>query len=682
MVTRTVFEGMAPVWHIVFYLLSTISTAFFLYGSLRLIRKYRLTKKSVPKFNIGRMMKIVFTHIWIGRGNGIIGFAHAGVFYGFLILLAGTTILAIQEQITKPLGFEFWHDGFYKGYSLFLDVFGAFMMVGLVIFCLHRASEPAQQDYTRVDGKEVSKKRARYKFDHWVFLWSLLFIGASGFILEALRIAINLPSFEIWSPVGYLSAKALQTIGISGATADSARMFFWWIHTIVALFFVAAIPFTKAVHMLTGPISIATQDLSVSKTLPDEPATGYETFADFTLNHKLSLDSCTKCGKCHDVCPARVSSMPLSPRDLILDLREAQTEGFSSTLAGNKIKEETLWSCMQCNACVDICPVGIEHVPIINLLRRNLVETGKLETGLKSVLNGIMSNGNSFSEPKRKRAKWADDLGFEILDARETAVDVLWFVGDYASFDARNQRNTRALAKLLYEADVKVGILFSSEKTAGNDVRRVGEEGLFQSLAQENLETLSNCNFKTLLTSDPHTFNTLRNEYPKLGGKWTKEQVIHHSVFLLDLLNTDKLVVTNPLNKRATYHDPCALGRFNGIFDQPRELITKTGVEIVEMPRNKLNSFCCGAGGGRIWMKEIAPTGSKRPSESRIDEAISLGNLDYFVVACPKDVVMYEDAIKSTNNSDNIELREISELVLEATGFLPLNNLSAIPVAI
>lgn len=681
-VTRSVFEGMSSIWQILFYLLSTISTAFFLFGSVRLIRRYKLAKKPFPKFKIGRMLKIVFTHTWISRRNGLIGFAHASVFYGFLTLLAGTTILAIQEHITKPLGWDFWHDGFYKGYSLFLDVFGAFMLIGLVIFSLQRAAKPAHQNYARVDGKEVSTKRAKYNFDDWVFLWSLLFLGASGFLLEALRIAINRPSFEIWSPVGYLLSSILRSIGITGSAADSTRMVFWWIHTIVALFFVAAIPFTKAVHMLTGPISVAVRDENIAKILPTEPATGYETLADFSSSHRLSLDSCTKCGLCHEVCPSRISNMPLSPRDLILDLREAQSEGFSSILVGDKIKEETLWSCMQCNACVDVCPVGIEHVPIINLLRRNLIETGKLETGLKTVLSGIMNNGNSFSEPKRKRAKWTDDLDFEILDARETAVDVLWFVGDYASFDPRNQRNTRALAKLLHEAEVKVGILFSAEKTAGNDVRRVGEEGLFQSLAEDNLETLSNCEFDTLLTSDPHTFNTLRNEYPKLGAKWCKEQVIHHSVFLLDLLNEGKLVITNPLNRMATYHDPCALGRYNGIFDQPRQLIAKTGVEIIEMPRNKLNSFCCGAGGGRIWMKEIAPTGSKRPSENRIDEAVSLGNLDYFVVACPKDVVMYEDAIKTSGHSERIELREISELVLEATGFLPIDNLSTVPLTI
>lgn len=667
--TRTVFQGMDPVWHYVFYTLAFVSTAVFMVGLLLLLRRYRFARAGGRRIRAGRMIAVVLSHTWISRRSGVVGWAHAGVFYGFLVLLAGTTILAIQDHIARPLGFDFWRDGFYEGYSLFLDVFGAAMLVGLVVLAVRRLTATGPRlDYARVDGRIVSSARSRYSIDDWVFLWSLMIIGASGFLLEAFRIAIDQPSFEVWSPVGYWTGSAFRSLGMSPDTADGLRLWTWWFHALIALVFVAAIPFTKAMHMLTGPSAVAVREPDVGRRLPSDPETGYASLADFMPAHRLDLDACTKCGKCHEACPARASAMPLSPRDLILDLREAQGSGFTGALVPDVIAAETIWSCMQCNACVDVCPVGIEHVPIINLLRRAQVEAGEMDALLQSTLASVRKTGNSFGEPKRKRANWVKELDFELPDARIESVEVLWYVGDYASLDPRNQRNTRALATILKAAGVNVGILHEAEKTAGNDVRRAGEEGLFRSLAADNMKLVEGCEFATILTSDPHSFNTLRNEYPRLGATWTPEQVTHHSVFLLNLIQQGRLVVTAPLGRRATYHDPCALGRYNGIFDEPRDLIRCLGVDLIEMPRNKSNSFCCGAGGGRIWMKETAPAGSRRPSEDRIDEAVALGSLDYFVVACPKDTTMYEDAIKTSGHAGHIQLREISELVLEATG--------------
>jgi Fe-S oxidoreductase len=403
---------------------------------------------------------------------------------------------------------------------------------------------------------------------------------------------------------------------------------------------------------------------------------GYATIDALAPKHLLDLDACTKCGKCHAACPATASGYPLSPRDLVLDLREV-AEGSMGNRAAlgiaprfpdhaeilGTIKPETLWSCMQCMACVEICPVGIEHVPIINQMRRALVERGEMDGQLQQTLETIYTSGNSFGEAKRKRGRWAKDLDFTVKDVRKEPAEVLWFVGDYASFDPRNQRISQALARVLRHAGVDFGILYDGERTAGNDVRRAGEEGLWSSLAEENLETLAGCRFGRILTSDPHTFNTLKNEYPQLGGDWA---VIHHSQLLLELLESRRLRPHKGLGYRVTYHDPCALGRYNGVYDEPRQVIAALGCELVEMPRNRDNSFCCGAGGGRIWMKELKSDESQRPSENRIDEAVGLEAIDYFVVACPKDVTMYEDAIKTSGHQGEIELRELSELVLES----------------
>jgi Fe-S oxidoreductase len=316
-------------------------------------------------------------------------------------------------------------------------------------------------------------------------------------------------------------------------------------------------------------------------------------------------------------------------------------------------------------------------VPIINQMRRGLVERGDMDSLLQSTLEKIYTSGNSVGEAKRKRARWAKELDFDVKDIRKEPAEILWFVGDYASFDPRNQRNTQALARILHHAGVDFGILFDAEKTAGNDVRRTGEEGLFSSLAEENIEALGKCEFARILTSDPHSYNTLKNEYPELGAPWSAAQVVHHSELLLELLDAGVISPNKRLGYRITYHDPCTLGRYNGVYEPPRDVMRRIGCELVEMPRNRDNSFCCGAGGGRIWMKELKREDAQRPSENRIDEAVALGGVELFTVACPKDVTMYEDAIKTSGHSADIELRELSELVLESLALEPVASVAA-----
>jgi Fe-S oxidoreductase len=699
--TRQTFAGLSD-WQIVlWYGLIFVSTAIFLWGVVRLVLKYRRgrgdSRVEHPLRRARQATWVVLSHAWIKRRDGVAGLAHFLVFYGFVVLFIGTGILAFQDDFAEPvLGWDFWHGPFYLVYSLFLDVFGAMLVIGLVIFAVKRARGPARYDYSRVDGATSRFDRARYRLGDWLFVGTLLFLGTSGFVLEALRIAWTNPSFEVWAPLGWIAGQALHGIGLGTGTAADLHFALWWLHGVGALTFVAAIPFTKSVHMMTGPASVATRDDIVGKRLPMVPVgapreeVGYGLITDFSPKHLLELDACTKCGKCHVACPATETGYPLSPRDLILDLREVAEGSLgvrdalgveplydsSVSILGDPIKPETLWSCMQCMACVEICPVGIEHVPIINQMRRRLVDEGQMDGQLQSTLQVIYDSGNSFGEPKRKRARWAKDLDFKIKDARKEPVEILWFVGDYASLDPRNQRATRALAEILQHAGVDFGILYEAERNAGNDVRRVGEEGLFNDLAASNIDAISKCEFSRILTSDPHTYNTLKNEYPELGAEWT---VLHHSEFLLELFETGGLVAQRELGRKVTYHDPCTLGRYNGVYEPPRRLLELVGCELVEMPRNRDNSFCCGAGGGRIWMAELKQGDGPRPAESRIHEATSLGELDHFVVCCPKDVTMYEDAIKTTGRQDQISLAELSELVLEAVDTSPAEADEMVP---
>jgi Fe-S oxidoreductase len=688
--TRETFAGLET-WEIVlWYALIGVSVAIFAFGVGRLVLKYRRGRARAPVGNVVERTvstaKIVATHAWIRRRDPLSGLAHLLVFYGFVVLFIGTAILAFQDDFAEPvLGFDFWHGWFYLVYSLFLDVFGVALVVGVTVFAVKRGLlKPFRLSYWRPaePAPPLAGEAKAYRLGDWIFLGSLFFLALTGFLLEAFRIAVDDPSFEVWAPFGWLAGQAFIALGFDGAAADSARATTWWVHGVFALFWVSSIPFTKAVHMLAGPAGVATKDDRAGRTLlplppdakPEE--VGYATIDALAPKHLLDLDACTKCGKCHAACPATATGYPLSPRDLVLDLREV-AEGSMGNRAAlgisprfpehaeilGTIKPETLWSCMQCMACVEICPVGIEHVPIINQMRRALVERGEMDGQLQQTLETIYTSGNSFGEAKRKRGRWAKDLDFDVKDVRKEPAEILWFVGDYASFDPRNQRISRALARVLRLAGVDFGILYDGERTAGNDVRRAGEEGLWSSLAEENLETLAGCRFDRILTSDPHTYNTLRNEYPQLGADWS---VVHHSQLLLELLEARRLRPRKGLGYRVTYHDPCALGRFNGVYEEPRRVIAALGCELVEMPRNRDNSFCCGAGGGRIWMKELKPDDAQRPSENRIDEAVGLGAMDYFVVACPKDVTMYEDAIKTSGHQGEIELRELSELALES----------------
>lgn len=698
--TRETFAGLAQWEKGLWYALSALSVIVFVWGIARLVAKYRRSRGPARLDRFGarvrRAVRVVSSHSWIRRRDSVAGLAHLFVFYGFLVLFAGTCVLAVQDDIARPLfGFDFWHGAFYLGYSLFLDVFGAALTLGLVVFAAKRwLTRPRRLDYARPAPLPDPVDRARYAAGDVVFLGSLFFLAVSGFLLEALRIAQTLPSFERWSPVGWLAGHGLHAAGVGAAAAASAHHGLWWAHGVIALAFVAAIPYTKAVHMLAAPAAVAVRDAQ-GGTIPPVPAgargaeVGYAFVEDLDWRHLLDLDACTKCGKCHVACPAAASGAPLSPRDVVLDLRELAEGAIGirsrlrvgplfdeSTSIFDVVRPETAWACTTCMACVEICPVGIEHVPIIVQLRRQLVERGELDGQLQSTLETIYTTGNSFGEPKRKRARWARELPFDVKDARKEPVEVLWFVGDYASFDARNQLVTRALARILHHADVDFGILHDGERNAGFDVRRAGEEGLFAMLASENLKTIAGCDFERVVTSDPHSLHALKHEYRDLGADWS---VLHHSELLLELFEHGRLEPV-PLGAVATYHDPCTLGRYGGIYDAPRRVLELIGVDLREMPRNRDNSFCCGAGGGRIWMNEQRTPGRVRPSEQRIEEALQVPDVELFVVACPKDVTMYEDAVKTSGAEGRIRVVEISELVLEALHLpapAPSNTLTA-----
>jgi Fe-S oxidoreductase len=750
-VTRQVFEGLSSAGEALFYILAALATLVFVLGIALRLRKYLRGRAEDRYGSLSGFLGRAADGVWaaaVNRGvvkrDAFAGVFHAMIMWGFIVLFIGTAILTVDTDIVPviaPDAHFFWGP-FYVVYSLVLDVLGAAMLVGLVAMAWRRLrSHKPQLDYTRVDIGSATTDRRGFVVGDWVFLGWLFALGVSGFLVEAVRIvAHDYPWFEVFSPVGMVLGRALGALGLTAATAATLHLGLWWGHAIAALGFVAYIPFAKAIHMLTDGANLALRSPLAGRRLPvlpsvppgpsiaarlaapaaDDGHVGLRDLADFSWKQLLDLDACTKCGRCHVACPAVASGAPLSPRDLILDLRQQAdaswavlapgaerrsdrtygsldgTDGSGDgrvppgrlevgdleigprpvnsggLVAGGLIGADTLWSCTTCLACVEACPVGIEHVPTIVGMRRSLVDQGIVEPGLQTAFTSLAKQGNSFGQSGRARARWTEGLATPITDARSEEVDWLWFVGDFASFDVRVQEATRLVARVFQAAGLDFGILYEGERNAGNDVRRAGEEGLFEMLVEHNVGQLGRARFRRIVTTDPHTLNTLRHEYPSFGATY---EVWHYSQLLSALFRDGELVTRRPIERWVTYHDPCYLARYSEVTAAPREVLRAIGAWLVEMPRNRSNTFCCGAGGGRVWMDDSGLR--ERPSEQRIREAARLEKATDFVTACPKDLTMYTAAAKATGHDDALAVRDLIELVAVAID-LPAVDLPAV----
>jgi len=577
------------------------------------------------------------------------GVLHAVIFVCFFVLFT-VTLEAFGSRLfpgfsLAPIGGNTW-------IALLQECAGVAMLVGVGLAMYQRyVLKPA-----RFKGSSRS--------DAAIIYGLIVTIVASLLLESAFRILDG--GEPGWRPLG---------VGLASLLAPAAPMahiwegVFYWIHVLAILGFLIYIPGSKHRHMFLAGPNVYFRNLQPRGIAPPAPpersSAGVSEISAFDWKQQLDLLTCTECGRCQAVCPAYAAGLPLSPKMLITDMRDALTSGQADLpLIGGVISEETLWACTTCRACMEECPVEIEHLPKIIDMRRYLVNEGHVSAGLQDALANIGRVGNSMGKPSKMRARWTKELGFPVKDARSEPVDVLWFVGDYASYDPRVQEITRKIAELLAHAGIDFGILFDAERNSGNDVRRAGEEGLFETLAQSNIDAINACSFNRILTSDPHSLNALKNDYQHLGGRF---EVLHHTALLAELVKGGELkIAPAATGNRVTYHDPCYLGRYNGGFDAPRELIAAAGYSLHEMPRCREKSFCCGAGGGRIWQAEDGVV--ERPSENRIREALGLGDVELFVVACPKDKVMYTAAVDALGASDRLKVVDVAELLIPAKG--------------
>jgi Fe-S oxidoreductase len=579
------------------------------------------------------------------------GVLHAMIFASFFVL--ATAIVQSFGSVLFP-GFTLRPIGGDTWIALLRDVFAVVMIAGVALAAWQRFwIRPA-----RFKGSNAADASLIYVL--------ILLIVLSMLLEGSFQIAAGAAAGAAWTPLSRAIAAILVAIHLSRDAAQTGSHVFYWIHVCAILGFLIYLPGSKHRHMLLAGPNVYFRDLNPKGQLPrgengGPPASVHE-IGQLPWKDMLDLYSCTECGRCQSVCPAYAAGLPLSPKMLITDLRDhliGKSQGTDDRqLVGQVIKEETLWACTTCRACMEVCPVHIEHVPKIVGMRRHLIDEGHVRPMLQDALSNFQRTGNSTGTGARMRPRWTKELPFKIKDARKEPVDILWFVGDFASYDPRVQQVTREIAIMFNDAGVDFGILYDTEQNSGNDVRRTGEEGLFESLATQNIASLEGCTFNRIMTTDPHSLNALSQEYRLFGANY---EVIHYSGLLLELIKSGRITLVSNAAEVVTYHDPCYLGRYNGGFDAPREVISRAGFVLQEMKRCRENSFCCGAGGGRIWADDTGVT--ERPSENRIKEALSLGTARYFVVTCPKDKVMYSAAVQALGVEDRIEVLDLAELV-------------------
>ena len=654
-VTREILWNV-PSWaRVLMYLLFLAALAVCVLGIVRKVRGWRKGRKSgvsiPPAKALGRLWRdaVLQGRIW---RSGAAGLSHALVFWGFVVLFIGTCIVALEDYGCWLLGREHlvFTGNFYLGVSFALEVFGIFFLAGLVLALSRR--------------KAGGRFRPLNRRIDLALLWLFLVIGLSGFITEGLRIAaagggMEEHPFERWSFVGWGLALCLR--GVEPAVLEFCHLAVWLFHMVLSMTFIALAPYCKLRHIFFAPINIALREdrkagryKGVSMEEVEETGRyGAATAADFTRRQLLSFDACTECARCEESCPATTTGKPLSPMKVVLDIAAAC--GSQENLHGDEISPEVLWGCTSCGACVEECPVHIDQLAAIVDLRRHLVAEGEIRGSAQAALRSVSAAGNPWGLPREERTAWSAGLDVPTIE-EEPSPEVLFWIGCAGSYDRRSRKVTEAMVRILQAAGVRFAILGKAECCTGDPARRMGDEFTYTELAGANIETLTAASFQRILTTCPHCFNTIRNEYPDLGGDY---EVVHHAEFIEELLSTGRLELEGAEGIRGSFHDPCYLARQNDVVEAPRSVLRSAGLEVVDPRQSGKNGFCCGAGGGRMWMEE--DTGERINSERW--EQLQEKDPETVAVGCPFCMTMMTDARDAVDSA--VEVKDIAEIVAE-----------------
>ncbi|MBB5347069.1 4Fe-4S dicluster domain-containing protein [Desulfoprunum benzoelyticum] len=636
------------------YLLVIIALAVLVYGFRQRMAVYRqglpLDRTDQLGERVVAMLKNVLLQTKVTRVLWP-GLLHGLFFWGFFLLLIGTTLIVIQADFTDLLfDIKFLTGTFYKIFSIVLDLAGlvAIVMLGGLLF----------RRYVLKPEGLITKP------DDAIMHGLMLTILITGFVIEGARMAVTEMGTPLapWSPVGMAFAGLLS--GAGEETLLTIHKLTWWFHLLLVMVFIGLIPFTKFRHILTTSANYLFADRGpkgklVSLDLENEASEtfGATSLKELTWKDIFDADACTLCKRCQDRCPAYATGKPLSPMTVVNQIGEAAFTAPDSQLI-ELIGRDVLWSCTTCRACQEICPAAIEHVGKIVELRRSMVLMEGEFPGdeVMAAMEATEVNGNPLGIGYASRGDWAEGLGVKTV-GEDGDVDILYFVGCYASFDKRNIAVARSFIKLCQAAGVRVGILGKEEKCCGEPMRKMGNEYLYQTLATEMVELINGSGVKKVVTTCPHCYNTLAKDYRDMG---LEVEVETYTVFLQGLLNAGRLKI-EAQGLTCTYHDSCYLGRHNDIYDPPRALIQAAGGTIVEMTKNRAEAFCCSAGGGRIMAEEKL---GERINIRRVQMATATG-VGVLVSNCPFCLTMFEDGVKGAGVEESLRPRDIAEILAE-----------------
>ncbi len=657
--------------NIIFTIFLLASFAFFAFSVRRLLAYLQIGKPAPERFKdiperLKRVVKIALLQTKLLR-EPLAGMMHLAIFWGFLVLVVAV-LESIGEGIAGHFSFRFL-GRFYALITFSQEAFCVLVAVSIVIALWRRFISKVRR--LQVD--------SHGNFDAALILVWIFLIVSTLLFQNAARISLGYYPAGLRYPV---SSSLASMFGGNNATAALGETF-WWSHIVLVLGFLNYLPYSKHLHVLTSIPNVFFSNTDArgalkALNLNDEHATkfGVSDVEDLTWKQLLDGYTCTECGRCDSVCPANLTGKRLSPRKIMVDTRrrtmekaptvvaggkaEENGELESHTLVGQFISEDELWACTTCMACVYECPVMIEHVDEIVDMRRGLVlNESKFPPELRSTFDNLERNYTPWGFSHSSRADWAE--GMDIPRASDGGdVDLLFWVGCAGAYDARYRKVTQAFSRLMKHAGVKFAILGLEEKCNGDAARRMGNEYLAQSLMTENVETLNRYKVKKIVTTCPHCFHSLKKEYPQFGGTY---DVVHHTDFLLGLVQSGKIKISAAQHEAITFHDSCYLARYNGVIDSPRELLGSIpGVNLVEMTRSKDKGLCCGAGGGRMWMEEKE---GKRINIERTEEALAT-DATTVGTACPFCMTMMTDGVKAKEASEKVRVKDIAELLWEA----------------
>jgi len=606
------------------------------------------------------------------RRDRYAGIMHWCIFSSIVMLTFVTAQVAIQDD----LQLHFLEGNYYLFFSFYGDLFGLIGLVGVGMALYRRYFD----EYHRIRWDE--------RLEDHLIIWGLGFVLASGFAVEALRITVTEleqhPDWARWSFVSWPIAEFLSIFNLTDGQYLSGHTWSWWFHVAAAFSWLGLIVFTKLDHIFFAPINayfLRTDlpgRLAPIENIEEREVFGVGQIQDFTWKQLFELDACVRCGRCTNVCPANLAGQPLSPMHLIQDLKghlakygpELQKVGHEGgdqrsvvpvQMVGEVINDETLWACRTCGACVQECPVMIEHVPTIVDMRRYLVmDEARIPATAQQALENMEVRGHPWRGTSLERTTWMEGLGdVPIFDGTQ---EYLYWVGCAGSLVERNLPITQAVFRLLRESGKTFGVLGQEETCNGDPARRLGNEYLYQILAMQLIETFKSKNVQRVITNCPHCFNTFKNEYPQFDGHF---EVLHHTEFLSGALRDGSLKARHQVGATMTYHDSCYLGRLNGVYDAPRQIIEfLPGAQLQEMQRNRSQGLCCGAGGGNMWQEEI---GERRVNHVRTEEATNTGATSV-ISNCPFCIQMFEDGIPAIQPDEEGRMRafDIAEVLQEA----------------